>query len=72
MVKCEYYMTRNDGVILVKSYSDQNKYIKQVETGIEYDEAIDIGYYDKDRYLPINYCYIETDTEIEKLEEDYL
>lgn len=29
MIKCEYYNTRSDGVILVKTYSNSNKYILQ-------------------------------------------
>ena len=41
MIKCEYFNTRKDGVLLVKTYSTENKYIKQVETGLEYNEAID-------------------------------
>ena len=65
MIKCEYYNTRKDGVILVKSYSDSNKYIKQVETSIEYTDAIDIGYLNGDSYVPLNYNYIETDIDIE-------
>lgn len=38
----EFYMTRNDGVNLYRTYSDENYKIKQVETEIVYDEAIDI------------------------------
>ena len=38
MIKCDYLTTRSDGVILVKTYSTENKYIKQVETGLEYDQ----------------------------------
>ena len=65
MIKTEYYTTRNDGVILVRTYSTENKYIKQVETGLEYDTAIDIGVYDNE-YKPLKYTYIETDKEIEE------
>ena len=43
MIKCEYFDTRSDGVILVKTYSDSNKYILQNETNNEYDIAIDVG-----------------------------
>lgn len=42
MIIKEYYDTRKDGVKLYKTYSDEDFYIKQVETGIVYDEAIDI------------------------------
>lgn len=57
----EFYKTREDGVNLYRTYSDENKIIKQVETGIEYDEAIDIE--------GSSYTYIETDKYIEELQE---
>ena len=38
MIKCDYLTTRSDGLILVKTYSTENKYIKQVEMGLEYDK----------------------------------
>lgn len=69
MIKIEYYTTRNDGVVLVKTYSTENKYIKQVETGLEYDEAIDVGIYENGIYKPKNYTYVETNKEIEEVEE---
>lgn len=69
MIKYEYYMTRSDGVILVKTYSDSNKYIQQNETGIEYDVAIDIGKEINGKYYPQKYTYIETDKEIKEIEE---
>lgn len=53
MIKREFYQTRNDGVSLYRTYSDINHYIKQVETGNVYSEAIDTE--DK------NYTYVETD-----------
>ena len=68
MIKCDYLTTRSDGVILVKTYSTDNKYIKQVETGLEYDEAIDIGVY-QNGYKPLKYTYVETDKEIQFEEE---
>lgn len=46
-----------DGRELVKTYSDNNKYIIQNETGVKYTEAIDI---------PNKYTYVESLTEIEK------
>ena len=64
MIKCDYLTTRSDGVILVKTYSTENKYIKQVETGLEYDEAVDIGVY-QNGYKPLKYTYVETDKEIQ-------
>lgn len=57
MIKQEYYMTRNDGVKLYKTYSTKNKMIKQLETGIEYAEAVDV--------YPVRYTYIESEKEIE-------
>ena len=38
-VKTEYYMTRKDGVVLNKSYSDEGRYV--VRDGVAYDMAID-------------------------------
>lgn len=64
MIKTEYYTTRNDGVLLVKTYSTENKYIKQVETKLEYTEAIDVGQYVNGVYKPLKYTYVETDKEI--------
>ena len=65
MIKTEFFMKRNDNVILVKTYSTENKYIRQVETGLEYDEAIDIGEKVGEDYKPTKYTYVETDKEIE-------
>ena len=42
MITREYYMTRQDGVRLYKTYSDTNHYIKQLPTDIIYDIAIDV------------------------------
>ena len=67
MIKTEYYSTRTDGVILVKTYSTENKYIKQLETNIEYDIAIDVGEVELGIYKPKNYTYEETD---ELIKED--
>lgn len=58
----EFYGTRKDGVKLYKSYSDQNFYILQNETGVEYSEAIDV------ENAP--YTYTETDKPIEVSEEE--
>ena len=67
MIKTEYFNTRNDGVILVKTYSTENKYIKQLETNLEYDIAIDVGEVELGVYKPKNYTYEETD---ELIKED--
>ena len=69
MIKTEFFTKRSDNVILVKTYSTENKYIKQVETGLEYDEAVDIGEKIGEDYKPTKYTYVETDKEI-KVEEE--
>ena len=61
MIVREFYLTRNDGVKLYRTYSDENKYIRKVGTNEEYSEAIDIE--------GAPYTYIETDKEIEQYEE---
>ena len=66
MIKTEFFMKRDDNVILVKTYSTENKYIRQVETGLEYDEAIDIGEKVGESYKPTKYTYEETDKTIEE------
>ena len=68
MIKTEYYTTRSDNEILVKSYSTENKYIKQVETGAEYDIAIDVGVLENSEYKPKFYTYTETNEPIETSE----
>ena len=42
MIITEYYLTRNDGVKLYRTYSNQAFKIKQLPTQIIYDEAIDV------------------------------
>lgn len=42
---------------LIRHYSDEGKMIRQVETGAEYPEAIDV--------VPCRYTYEETDKPIE-------
>ena len=66
MIKTEYYKTRKDGVNLYRTYSDENKVIRQIETGIEYDEAIDVA----DENGNIRYTYEETDKDIEREEQN--
>lgn len=56
MVKKEFYMVREDGVTLYRTYSTDGKYLKQQPTGIEYAEAVDV------ENAP--YWYIETDKPI--------
>lgn len=38
----EYYRTRNDGVKLYRTYSDENYMIQKVGTEEMYEEAIDV------------------------------
>jgi hypothetical protein len=57
-VKKEYYATRNDGVRLYRSYSDQNLYIRKVGTEEVHSEAIDV----ENAY----YVYTETNQPIEE------
>lgn len=52
MIVREFYKTRSDGVNLYRTYSDQNLYIKQEQTGNIYSEAIDV------ENAP--YTYVET------------
>ena len=61
MIVREFYQTRQDGVNLFRTYSDENKYIRKVDTNEEYSEAIDIE--------GAPYVYEETDREIEQYEE---
>ena len=37
MIRKDYYMTRKDGVVLYKTYSDAGFRILQQQTGIVYD-----------------------------------
>jgi hypothetical protein len=61
MIVKEFYQTRQDGVKLYRTYSDENKYIQKVGTNEVYSEAIDIE--------DAPYEYVETDQEIETIED---
>ena len=61
MIVREFYRIREDGVNLYRTYSDNKKYIKKVDTDEVYSEAIDV------EFAP--YKYVETDIEIENYEE---
>lgn len=54
MVKTEYFMTRTDGVVLNRTYSDAGMMIER--DGVRYSEAIDPA--------ELNRQYIETDEPI--------
>lgn len=58
MIKREYYRTREDGVSLIRTYSDKGLKIRKVGTNEIYDEAIDV------ENAP--YTYEEMDIPIEK------
>lgn len=53
MIKKEAYKTREDGVVLFRTYSDTNHKIMQKPTMAVYDEAIDVD--------GAPYEYVETD-----------
>lgn len=42
MIIREFYGTRGDGVKLYRIYSDADAKLKQLETGIIYDDVIDV------------------------------
>lgn len=58
----EFYKTRQDGVNLFRTYSDEGKQIRKVGTDEVYDEAIDI------ENAP--YTYEETDIRVEEGAEE--
>lgn len=60
MIQREYYKTREDGVMLFRTYSDTGHYLLQEQTGILYEEAVDIE--------TAPYTYKETDQPIEDIE----
>ena len=51
MIKTEL-LRIDDKTILVKTYSTDGFFIKQVETGNEYTEAVDIGILENGVYKP--------------------
>jgi hypothetical protein len=63
MIHTEFYRTREDGINLYKTYSDNNKYIIQDQTSNKYIDAINIE--------NSGYTYTESD-EIIKNEEEAL
>lgn len=64
MIIREEFRTRGDGVKLFRTYSDEGKFIIQNETGISYEEAIDV------ENAP--YTYTESDESIELTAEEAL
>lgn len=61
MIQRDYYTRRRDGVVLYRSYSDEGYFIRQVETGNVYSEAIDVD--------GAPYTYEETDELVLKEEK---
>lgn len=64
MLICETFINELDGKTLKKIYSDSNFYVKEIATGVEYEEAI----------IPMERSideFIETDKLIEKEGEYY-
>ena len=59
MIITEYYMTRSDGVVLNRTYSDVGMMIER--DGVRYSEAVDPA--------ELNRQYTETDEPIEVVEE---
>ncbi len=62
MIIQELFDIRENGIKLIKTYSDNNLKIRQIETGDIYDEAIDIEG---------RFTYEETDEPIETGEEEF-
>ena len=65
MVVNEYPYIDENGKVhanLIKHYSDAGKYIIQVQTGIEYTEAVDV--------VPCRYTYVESSRDIEQPESE--
>lgn len=60
MIITEFYRTREDGVILNRTYSDEGFMVER--EGVRYSEAIDPAEFNRQ--------YIETDELIEPVEEE--
>ena len=56
-IKREFYMTRDDGVNLYRTYSDKGMMIQKVGTEEVYDEAVDVE--------GASFEYVETDEPID-------
>lgn len=56
MIVKEFYLLREDGVKLYKTFSDENFYIKKIDSDELYVSAIDVE--------DSNYTYEETTTKI--------
>ena len=47
---------------LIRTYSDEDKFVKQVESNVIYKEAIDV--------VPVRFTYIEVDSDKEEISEE--
>ena len=71
MIKYTYLRTREDGVHLVQTTSDEGVYLLQVETGLKMPDPIDVAerYFDEKafevKYKPKYFHYLETGEKIE-------
>lgn len=63
MIQREFYMTREDGMNLYRTYSDTGLKIKQIETDVVYSEAVDV------ENAPFTYEEVEPSTQLEMLED---
>lgn len=62
MIKTEYYMTRRDGVVLNRTYSDAGMMIER--DGVQYSEAVDPA--------ELGRVYTETDVPVESEQNDII
>lgn len=74
MIVTEYYATRADGVVLNRTYSDNNKILIRND-GVEFSEAVDIDgcgytYTESSRNIPTPDSYVYGPDEATA--EDYL
>ena len=65
MIKCEFFKKTIEGLILCRTYSNENYLLLQNETGEKYIEAIDISIEENGVYKPKYYTYTETNELIE-------
>ncbi len=61
-IQREFYGERADGVKLYRTFSDDGRMIRQNETGVLLDEAVDVE--------GANFTYTETDVQITHPEND--
>lgn len=66
MIVREFLMTREDGVNLYLTYSDKGYPIRQIETGVIYEDAVDV----EDAPYTYEEFIEEIDEEIENAEEE--